>query len=152
MLPALCAIFCVCVLVQAQGVYSAVEVDRFSAPRNIAFPPEAQAALADDIARELSVEFPAILIVRPGEAAPQGHAMLRISGVVTRYDPGKKRFGLGGPAIQALVTLLDASTEKVLLNREMEGRVIIGGSGDAGESLAKKIVKICNAAHLVASN
>jgi len=150
-MAALGAIFCVSFVARAQGLYTAVEVDRFSAPHNVAFPVNAQEALAEEIAREISVEFPTVLIVRQGETAPEHQALLRISGVVTRYDTTKKRFGLGGPMIEVLVTFLDAFSEKVLLNRELQGKVMIG-SGDAGESLAKKIAKTCNAAHLLASN
>lgn len=151
-IPPLCTIFCVSFLAPAQGLYTAVEVDRFSAPREVAFPADAQYALVEEIAREISVEFPTVLIVRQGESAPEHHAILRISGVVIRYEAARKRLGLGGPAIGALVTFLDASTDKVLLNRELEGRAGLGGSGSPGESLAKKIVKTCNSAHFVASN
>jgi len=133
---------------QPSAPYSAVEVDRFVADRNVAFPPHEQSALVDDIAREVSLIFEAVIILRQGDAAPSGQAVLRISGTVVQSKPENRTkrsllgFG-GGAVVEALVNFSDASTGRVLLSREING-----GSG----SLAKKIAKLCNSAQLVASN
>jgi hypothetical protein len=119
--------------------YSAVQVDRFVAARGVAFPTGEQTALVDAIAREISLAFQTVIILRQADAAPGRHA-LRISGVITRF----KRFSASVAAVTAQVWWIDGDTGEVLLNREMKGM--------AGESFGKKIAKICNAAHLVESN
>jgi Domain of unknown function (DUF4410) len=142
--------------------YSAVEVDPFVADRGVAFPVDYQSALREDIAREISLAFPAVMIFRPGETAPFGLAVLRISGTVTRFKPGNRQkrylvgFGAGATVVQANVRFGDASTGQVLLIRKFQGTTwtgIAGGdSQSAGDSLARKLAKLCIDAHLVASN
>ena len=129
--------------------YSAVEVDPFVPDRGVAFPADYQTALVDDIARETSIAFKTIIIVRAGDPPPFGHAVLRISGTVVGFKPGNfaKRsligFGAGGTVVSAQVRLADASTGQVLLIREVKG---------APENLARKIAKLCSAARLVNSD
>jgi hypothetical protein len=147
MVLALCSLLC------AAGplppLYTAVEVDPFVAQPGVDLPAGYQSALAEDIAREISVEFKTVIIVRPGEPVPDGHALLRISGAVTRFKPGspEKRyligFGAGATAVEAQVWFTDGTTRRVLLGRLVRG---------TGTSLARKIEKICNAEHLVESN
>jgi hypothetical protein len=142
--------------------YPAVEVDPFVGQRGVSFPSDYQTALADDIAREISLAFPTVIIVRPGDPAPNVHAVLRIAGVVTRFKPGNRAkrsvigFGAGATLVRAQVWFIDSTTGQVLLNREVQGTTWTGvGGGDsqaAGESLAKKLAKFCNSAHLVESN
>jgi Domain of unknown function (DUF4410) len=130
-------------------LYTAVEIDPFVAQPGVDLPTGYQSTLTEDIAREISVEFKTVIIVRPGEAVPAGHALLRISGVVTRFKPGspEKRyligFGAGATAVEAQVWFTDGTTRRVVLGR------LVRGSSDG---LARKIKKICNAEHLVESN
>ena len=141
-------------------VYSAVEVDRFVPRPGMAFPADYQNALADDTAREISLAFPTVLIVRQGQPAPYGHALLRISGVVSRFKPGggAKRLWLGlgaGTAfLEAQICFIDGSTGQVLFNRQFKGilRIIPGGDSQTADSVARKIAKLCNTSHLVESN
>jgi hypothetical protein len=125
---------------QAPVPYTAVEVDRFVAAPGVALSPDSQSGLADDIAREISLAFQTVIIVRDGDAAFQGRALLRISGVVTRF----KTFGPDAAILRAKVWFIDGTTGQVLLNREVKGL--------SSENLAKKIVKFCNAARLVESH
>jgi hypothetical protein len=118
-------------------LYSAVEVDRFVAVPGTTFPVDDQTALADDIAREISLAFPVAIMVRQGDFTPYGQAVLRISGVVTRF----KTFG-GSTIVRAQLWFIDGTSGQVLLNREIKGTI--------GASLARKIVRICNSEHLVA--
>jgi Domain of unknown function (DUF4410) len=135
--------------------YSAVEVDPFVADRGVAFPVDYQKALVEDIAREISVVFKTAIILREGDAVPFGHAVLRISGTVVRYKTGngaKKSllgFGAGGTTVQAQVRFADASTGQVLLIREVKGGIDSQGAGD---SIARKIAKLCDANHFVESH
>lgn len=147
---------------RSPGPYSAVEVDGFVGQRGIAFPTDYQTALAQDIAREISLAFPTVLIVRQGDPAPDGHAVLRIAGVVTRFKPGNRAkrsligFGAGATVVRAQVWFIDGATGQVLVSREAQGTTWNGtGGGDSqegGGSLAKKLAKYCNSAHLVESN
>jgi hypothetical protein len=120
--------------------YTAVEVDRFVSAPGVAFPTDSQSGLAEDIAREISLAFETVAMVRQGEAAPHGRALLRISGVVTRFKP----FGPDTAILRVKVWFIDAATGQVLLNREVKGI--------NSENLAKKIVKFCNSTHLLESN
>jgi hypothetical protein len=146
---------------QIPAPYTAVEVDRFVPQRGIAVPPAFQSALADDTAREISLAFPTVLMVRQGQPAPYRHALLRISGVITRFKSGTRAtryllgFGAGDAFAEAQIWFVDGMTGRVLLNRRVKGatRIEVAGSdSQAGDSLDKKIAKLCNATHLVASN
>jgi hypothetical protein len=143
-------------------LYTAVEVDPFVAQPGVDFPADYQSALAGDIAREISLAFKTVIIVRPGQAVPDGHALLRISGVVTRFKPGSREkryligFGAGATVVEAQVWFTDGTTRRVVLGRQVRGITWTGaGGGDsqsAGTSLARKIQKICNSSRLVESN
>ena len=139
--------------------YTAVEVDRFAADRGVAFPADYQSALAEDIAREISLALPTAMLLCEGDAATRGQAVLRIFGIVTRFKPGNRTkrywigFGAGATVVRAQVRFTDAATGQSFFNREVQGvtwtGVAGGDSKGAGDSLARKIAKFCNAQHLV---
>jgi hypothetical protein len=139
----------VCLAGPLPPLYTAVEVDPFVAWPGVDLPAGYQSALAEDIAREISVAFKTVIIVRPGEAVPDGHALLRISGAVRRFKPGSSEkklligFGAGATVVEAQVWFTDGTTRRVVLGRQVRGD---------GTSLARKIEKICNSNHLVESN
>ncbi|MGP0072480.1 MAG: DUF4410 domain-containing protein [Bryobacteraceae bacterium] len=151
-----------CAAGQPAALYSAVEIDRFVADRGVAFPTDYQSALVDDIAREISVEFPTIITLRQGDPTPYGHAVLRISGAVTGFKPGSRTkrfligFGAGATVVRVRVRFIDAAGGRVLLEREMSGVTWTGvGGGDsqgAADSLARRIAKFCKSAQLVHSD
>lgn len=142
--------------------YTAIEVDPFTAEPGVVFPADYRSALVDDIARETSLAFKTVIILRRGQAPPDGYRVLRITGEVTRFKPGNRAkryligFGAGATVVHAEVQFTDAATGQVLVRREMAGVTwtgIAGGdSKGAGESLARKIAKLCNSAHLIESN
>jgi Domain of unknown function (DUF4410) len=142
--------------------YTAVEVDKFVAAPGVDFPLDYQSALAEDLARQISVLFQTAAIVHPGDTVPYGEALMRISGVITRFKPGSKMkrqlvgFGAGATVVEARVWFIDAATGEVLLNRTVKGVTWSGiAGGDArstGNSLAKKIARFCNVGRLVESN
>jgi len=146
---------------QPGGPYTAIEVDPFTAVQGVTFPADYQAALVDDIARETSLLFKTVIILRQGQAPPDGYRVLRIAGTITRFKPGNRTkryligFGAGATVVDAQVELADASTGQVLLYRQMGGMTWTGVAGGdskgAGESLAKKIAKFCNEARLIDS-
>jgi hypothetical protein len=139
---------------QSHAPYSAVEVDPFVADRGVAFPMDYQSALVEDIARETSVVFKTAIIMREGDATPFGHAVLRISGTVIRFNAryrAKKSllgFGAGTTTVQAQVRFADASTGQVLLIHAVKGTIDSPGAGD---SIGRKIAKLCDANHFVES-
>jgi hypothetical protein len=139
---------------QPPAPYTAVEVDRFAAAPGVAFPFEYRSALADDIAREISLAFPTVIIVRQGQASPEGRTPLRITGVVTKFKPSIG-LGAGSIGVRAQVEFSDASTGQVLFDRELSGVTWIavagGSTRPSGDSVARKIAKLCNSARLVAS-
>lgn len=140
--------------------YNAIEVDPFGANPEVGMPPAYETAIADDIAREASVEYRTVMILRPGDPPPTGARVLRITGRVTRFTPGNRTKRLlvpfaGTASIEALVQFSDAATGQLLFNGEFKGAASAGaqkGAESAGDGLAKKIVKLCNSAHLIASN
>ncbi|MGA2877734.1 MAG: DUF4410 domain-containing protein [Bryobacteraceae bacterium] len=142
--------------------YTAVEIDKFVAAHDVAFPADSQSALVEDIAREVSLAFQTVIVVRQGEAVPYGHQVLRISGTVTKFKPGNRAkrqligLGAGATVVEAQVMLTDVATGQVLLSRDAKGVTwtgIAGGdSKSAVDSLARKIAKFCNSNHLVESN
>lgn len=133
--------------------YTAVEIDSFLPAPNVNFPREYQNALVDDIARELSVEFPTLMILRQGDRAP-GEPVLRISGTVTEFNPGNRAkhllfgFGAGAAVVRAEVSFQNAADGQTLQERDLTGSTGLAGvdSQGAAQSLAKKVAKVCKAA------
>jgi len=146
----------------AHTPYTAVEIDKFVAAQDVAFPVDYRSALVEDIAREVSLALPTVIVVRQGETVPFGRQVLRISGTVTKFKPGNRAkrqligLGAGATVVEAQIMLTDAATGQVLLSRAAKGVTwtgIAGGdSKSAADSLARKIAKFCNANHLVESN
>lgn len=128
--------------------YAALEVDPFAAANGVTLPANYQTALVDSIARELSVEFSTIIILREAETSPNEHAVLRISGTVIQFKPagGPRKFfsfGAGESTVTAEVRFGDAASERVLAIREFQGTV---------ETIGRKIAKFCRSERLVEAN
>lgn len=153
LLPALLAAFALGLGAQTPAPYSAVEIDPFLPAPNVDFPRQYRSALVDDIARELSVEFPTVLILRQGDRAP-GEPVLRISGTITEFNPGSRTkhrllgLGFGASTLRADVSFQDATGGKTLQERDLSGSTGLSSvdSQGASDSLAKKIAKICKTA------
>ena len=89
--------------------------------------------------------------LREGEELPDGQPVLTITGTITKYTKGNQAarylvgFGAGATVIHAHVKYCDAVTKEVLLERDLDGRVIMGVMGGKSESanngLAKEIAK-----------
>jgi hypothetical protein len=133
--------------------YTAVEVDVFIPDRGVALPPGYQNRFADEIAREISLEFPAVIIFRETQTPPGGQGVLRISGTITRFIPVSKTkgvlfgFGAGSAILRTQVRFGDATTGRVLLIHKIDGV-----DAKAADSIARKIAKLCNSARLLHSN
>jgi hypothetical protein len=134
-----------CPLADAQppAAYSAVEVDRFIPNPGVALPSGYPSALADDVARELSVECSTVKILREDTASDEP-SLLRISGTVVQFKPGsnagKYLPGFGATTATAQVRFADAATGRVLAIRAFHG---------AADSLGRKIAKFSHTDSLV---
>jgi hypothetical protein len=132
---------------QLPTTYATVEVDRFVADKGVAVPAGYQDALADDIARELSVEFPTVMILHETDIVPNGQPVVRISGTVTQFQPASRAKKLlnrfSGTVVTVQVRFADAATGRVLTIRQFQG---------AGDSLGRRIAKFCEREQLVSSN
>jgi len=141
------ALFSAIALGQPPAPYNAVEVDPFAADKAVNLPSGYPTALADSIARELSVEFSTLIILRPGESAPDRRTVLRISGTIIQFKSGSsaKRLlaGFGGTVVTAEVRFGDASTGRVVTIREFQA---------GPDTLGKKIARFCKSEHLVDAN
>jgi hypothetical protein len=132
--------------------YPAVEVDRFIVQKGVDFPAEYQSTLAGDIAREISVEFPTVMIVSEGQGATFGGPVLRITGIVTAFTPASpvKRvligFGSGAAHVAAVVRFSDSAGGPAILARDL------AASWTSSDGLARNIVKLCKSEHLVESH
>jgi hypothetical protein len=130
---------------QAPGPYTAVEVDQFLANPGVSLPAGYQSALANDIARELSVEDPTVEIMREDTARDEPHLM-RISGTVVQFklsSRAKKYLtGLGATELRTEVRFADAGTGRVLAIHEFQS---------SADGLGRKIAKFCQAQRLLGS-
>ena len=142
---ALAAVFYATAVGQSPAPYSAIEVDPFTADGGVGFPTDYQKALVEDIAREASIVFKTAIILRQGDAAPFGHAVLRISGTVIRFRPANRGllpgFSSSGISVRAQVRFADASSGQVLLIRQVKGTM---DPKAAGDSFARQIAKLCD--------
>jgi hypothetical protein len=137
-------------------------VDAFAADPGVSFPAEYQNAITDQIARELSVEFPTVMILRQGDQPSDPRAVLRVSGAVSEFSPGNRTkriligFGAGATVVRARIWFTEAATGKTLAKRDLSGIIWTGtGGGDssaAAGSLARKIAKVCRSLNLVESH
>jgi len=144
---------------QRPAPYIAVEIDRFVGGSRVAFPPDYQIILAEDLAREMKKTFKSAEILREGESAPSGKAVLRISGIVIKFQAGSRAkrtligLGVGATIVRTWVRFTDLLSGQVLLDRELEGITVMGildgDSQGAGHQLARKIVSLAKSRRLI---
>lgn len=132
---------------QLPATYAAVEVDKFVADKGVTVPAGYQDALADGIGRELSVEFPTVMILHEADIVPNGQPVVRISGTVTQFQPVSRAKKLlnrfSGTLVTVQVRFADTATGRVLTIRQFQG---------ADDSLGRRIAKFCKTEQLVNSN
>jgi len=137
----------------AAGSYTAIELTRFEVARNVRFPEDYQVSLMDDLADQLENTDRFEEVLRPGEQPlHSGAPTLKLSGTVTRFTAGSQAlrylvsFGAGTTRIVARVRIADRATGQVLLERKMDGKVIVGAMGgesmEATQGLAKEVAKV----------
>mgnify|MGYP001591770093 CR=1 FL=1 len=137
----------------AKGTYRCIEVTKFSVAEGVQFPPEYQISLVEDLVRQLENAKRFTQVLRPGEvAADQDIPTLRLTGIITEYKAGSRAkryligFGFGATKVVVQVQFLDRTMGNVLLDRKVDGKVVVGVMGGeslgATNGLAKEVAKV----------
>lgn len=131
--------------------YQYVQVNRFDVQPGINFPPDYQLTIVEDLNKELGKIKGVKQVLREGEALPQEQRVLLVTGTITKYKKGNQAerylvgFGAGSTVIGAHIKCFDASTKEVVLEKDVDGKVIIGLMGGKSEGanngLSKEIAK-----------
>ena len=130
----------------SRSPYKVVEVDGFASGRGVKFPSDYQTALVEDIVQDLKDQSKGTEVIREGEKTAGGGAVMRISGIVTEFQPGSRAvrlvvgLGAGETVIKAHVSFTDVASGKVLAEKDLTGRVWLGGVwGGSSEGAADHI-------------
>lgn len=131
--------------------YEFIEIDRFDVAPGIDFPDTYRAKIDEDLFRALQTIKGIKQVLRDGESLPVAAPVLEITGTITKFKKGNRAaryvvsFGAGETIIDAHIKCYDARANKVLFERDVDGKVVfgmIGGKSDgANNGLAKEIAK-----------
>jgi Domain of unknown function (DUF4410) len=131
--------------------YHYVQVNRFDVQQGVDFPPDYQLTIDEDLNRVLGKIKGMKQVLREGEPLPEAEPVLLITGTITKYKKGNQAtrylvgFGAGETVIGAHIKCFDAATKELLLERDVDGKVIMGLMGGKSEGanngLAKEIAK-----------
>lgn len=131
--------------------YEYVQVNRFDVQPGIDFPPDYQLTIVEDLNKELGKIKGVKQVLREGEALPPEQPVLLITGTITKFKKGNQGerylvgFGAGATVIGAHIKCYDATTKAVLLEQDVDGKVVIGFMGGKSEGanngLSKEVAK-----------
>ncbi|HEX8181825.1 MAG TPA: DUF4410 domain-containing protein [Pyrinomonadaceae bacterium] len=128
--------------------YQNIEITRFDVKAGIDFPPEYLTEMMKDIANQLQDTHKFKQVARPGETLTDTNApTIRLMGTVIKYQKGSRtKRWLAGPfggktKIVAHIKFLDAATGAVLLEKDVDGKVIIGVLGGESEGATNGVAK-----------
>src|SRR5262245_15768856 len=134
--------------------YQQIEITRFEIKQDVKFPADYLVTMTEELVTQIKETQKFKQVLREGESAPEGAApKIKLVGVVTEFNPGSRtmRFmvgmGAGKTKIVAHVKFLDSATGAVLLEKDVDGKVILGGmikgeSIGATRGLAKEVAKL----------
>ncbi len=132
--------------------YQYVEVSRFDTATGVDFPVDYQVTVMEDLVKQLEKSKKFKQVLRAGEEAPDAGVVLKVTGTITEYKPGNRAtrylvgFGAGSTKIAAQVQFTDGESGSVVLDRKVDGKVLMGvmGGNSAGATngLAKEVVKV----------
>jgi hypothetical protein len=135
----------------ADKKYEYVQVNRFDVQQGVDLPPDYQLTIVEDLNKQLGKIKGMKQVLREGEALPEGHPVLVVTGTVTKYKKGNQAerylvgFGAGSTVIDAHIKCFDAATKELLFEHDVDGKVVIGIMGGKSEGanngLAKEITK-----------
>jgi hypothetical protein len=134
--------------------YQQIEVMRFEVKEGVKFPSDYLATMTEELVTQLQEVKQFKQVLREGEAAAEAQApALRLVGTVTAFQAGNRAlrymigFGAGKTKIVAHVKFVDRETGAVLFEKDVDGKVILGGaikseSIGATRGLAKEVAKV----------
>lgn len=134
--------------------YQQIEVTRFEVKEGIKFPADYLVTMTEELVAQLQAIKKFKQVLREGESLTDPNApALKLVGTVTEYKPGNRTMrymigmGTGKTKIVAHVKFLDYTTGAVLFEKDMDGKVILGGmvkgeSIGATRGLAKEVAKV----------
>lgn len=133
--------------------YQSVEVTSFAAGEGLNVPQDFVIATTNQVTQKLrdTKKFAIVYLAGSGPAAPPA-PVLRLTGVIKDFKAGSRSkrylivFGAGKTRIGAHVQFIDAATQKVVYEQDVDGKVIIGLLGGdsmgAASGLAKEVAKV----------
>ncbi len=131
--------------------YQYVQVNRFDVQQGVDFPPDYQLTIDEDLNKELGKIKDVKQVLRDGESLPPEQPVLLVTGTITKFKKGNQAarylvgFGAGATVINAHIKCYDAATKELLLERDVDGKVIMGVMGGKSEGanngLAKEIAE-----------
>jgi len=137
---------------KSAGKYSCVQVNRFDVEQGVDFPADYQLGMVEDMVKQVGKVKGVQQVLREGEKAPEGQAVLLITGTVTKFKKGSQAaryivgFGAGSTVVTAQIKVYDAATKELLLDRKVDGKVVMGVMGGKSEGatngLAKEVAKV----------
>jgi|GEM_PF-1488519 len=149
---------------EVKGKYQSIEVAEFDVKEGINFPMTWIDAIKSDIVYELKKQnlFKQVSVAAKASSETKtetseaktetSEATIRLVGTVTKYKPGSRAaryligFGAGTTKVVTHVKFIDAATGDVLLEKDVDGKVIIGLMGGdstgATRGLAKEVAKV----------
>jgi len=134
--------------------YQQIEVMRFTVAEGVKFPPDYLVSMNEELATELRSLKKFAAVLHEGEtAAADAAPRLKLEGAVTEYAPGNRAvrylvgFGAGKTKVVAQVRFVDAATGETVLEKKVDGKVVLGGalmsdSAGATRGLAKEVAKL----------
>jgi hypothetical protein len=134
--------------VEPQGQYQNIEVAKFDVKEGIDFPADNMNIMMDEIVSELQGLKKFKQVSRTGETlADPAASTLQLVGTVTKYQAGSRAkryligFGAGKTKVVAHVKFIDKATGNVLLERDVDGKVVIGLFGGQSKTSLRDVGK-----------
>lgn len=140
--------------VKEKNKYKSIEVTRFEIKEGVEFPPDYLVTMTDELLKHLAEMKKFNQVFREGESPSEGSTpSLRLVGTVTKFQAGSRAkrmiigFGAGKTTIVAHVKFVDRETNAVLFEKDVDGKVILGGaikseSIGATSGLAKEVASV----------
>jgi hypothetical protein len=131
--------------------YEFVQVNRFNVEPGVDFPPDYQLTIDEDLNKALGKIKGLKQVLREGEPLPASEPVMVVTGTITKFRKGNQAarylvgFGAGSTVIGAHIKCFDAATKELLLERDVDGKVVMGVMGGKSEGanngLAKEVAK-----------
>lgn len=134
--------------------YQQIEVTRFEVKEGIDFPADYLVSMTEDLVTQLQETKNFKQVLREGKSLSDANApAIKLVGKITEYKAGNRAvrymigFGAGKTKIVAHVKFIDRATGDVLFEKDVDGKVILGGlvkgeSISATRGLAKEVAKV----------